>query len=182
MRDKIAIYKTPVPLTEAKNTPSLLNVMLQHSYDPKGSPFLSTSNISTASTFGSTRIAAMEIDSRRLLPNAMAWSFLGEREVLVPLVVFPDEIVHFQGKLKVNDPHQYVDRNEFIKTVETKLGRALTPEELGIGSYSEEAFKTDGFKRVKELMLDPAKLPASVCTVEGANPEAVFQTLNALLK
>ncbi len=76
-----------------------------HSGDPKGSPFLSTSNYPVARGFSieydsngqlvdnPTALVAVLSDPRMNLPNFVS-SFTSEYEHLLSLVVFPDEILH----------------------------------------------------------------------------------------
>jgi hypothetical protein len=159
------------------NGPSLLTAMSKHSYDPVGSPFLSVSNLDIAENFSTRSMAAMLIDERRLVPNAMAWDFTTEVERLVPLVVFPDEVIHFEAY------EEAFHRDDFIKKVEKNLGRKLKEHELLSAHYQEEDFIKDGYKRVKALMLDSSSLPAMQgCMIDGKSCACVFKTLNALLK
>jgi hypothetical protein len=75
---------------------SLTQMMTSHASDPQTSLFLSFSNLSVAQSFsteGDTqRLCAVRVDPRRVLPNFMS-SFESEIELLVPLVIFPDEVV-----------------------------------------------------------------------------------------
>jgi hypothetical protein len=183
-RDKFGVFKngsSPVTSVRAAgNNPSLIRMMKNHADEPKGSPFLSASNNSVSSTFGMEKRAALRIDERRLVPNAMAWSFLQEREVLVPLVVFPDEVVHFEEVPKGTDG--YIYDQDFIKHVEQKLGRPLTTAEV-VTNDTDQDFIKQGYERIKKLMLEPANLPAmQACTLEGQSCDCVFKTLNSLLK
>lgn len=100
---------------------ALAAIFKGHSHDPVGSPFLSTSVLDVASTFSGhpSKIAAMKIDSRRNLLNLV--SSYSELEQMVPLIVFPDEIIHLE---------QTDDFTSFRKTVESKLGRKLTEAEF----------------------------------------------------
>ncbi|MCX7978949.1 MAG: hypothetical protein N2578_08095, partial [Bdellovibrionaceae bacterium] len=85
------------------NYVSIARQFLSHARDPIGSAFLSFStSLAVAGNFvhnypGSNRrtgIIVARIDARRLVGNFMS-QYISEREVLVPLVVFPDEIVAF---------------------------------------------------------------------------------------
>lgn len=105
---------------------SLAGVFKGHSYEPAGSPYLSSSVFSVASTFasdyyGKSRIAAIKIDKNRSLMNLV--SGYGEMEEMIPLIVFPDEIVEL-GDFSQTNP------DEFIERVSQKLGRSLTQSEL----------------------------------------------------
>lgn len=59
-------------------------------------------------------LVAVKIDSRRMIPNVLT-KYLTERELLVPLIVFPDEIVQYQEY-----PNRAVDLNEFTKDLSGK--------------------------------------------------------------
>jgi hypothetical protein len=124
--------------------------------------------------------AALRIDERRLVPNAMAWNYLQERELLIPLVVFPDEVVHFEEVTKGSNGSIY--DQDFVKHVEEKLGRPLTTDEV-VTNDADQDFIKQGYERIKKLMLEPANLPAmQACTLEGKSCDCVFKTLNSLLK
>ncbi|EQC44669.1 hypothetical protein [Bacteriovorax sp. Seq25_V] len=100
---------------------SLAAIFKGHSHEPVGSPFLSTSVMSVAQSFAGhpPRIAAMKIDKRRNLLNLV--SGYHEVEEMVPLIVFPDEIIHLESTS---------DFASFKTTVEGKIGRSLSPSEL----------------------------------------------------
>ncbi len=100
---------------------SLAAIFKGHSHEPVGSPFLSTSVLSVAQSFAGhpPRIAAMKIDKRRNLLNLV--SGYHELEEMVPLIVFPDEIIHLESTS---------DFNSFKSVVESKIGRALKPSEI----------------------------------------------------
>jgi hypothetical protein len=67
----------------------------QHSAEPKGSPFLSfTPRFKIAKSFGSKRMASFLVDPRIINYN-LATKFGSEKEFLMPLVTFPDELVGF---------------------------------------------------------------------------------------
>jgi len=75
-------------LLHAKNVPEQL---AQHSYSSNGSPFISATVDPKVAASASKEIVALKIDPRRL-----AWNLHGkegEKEVLVPLIIFPDEII-----------------------------------------------------------------------------------------
>jgi hypothetical protein len=178
MREKIGVFTNyndkGVAFTPVKS--SLLQTMGAHAFEPKGSPFLSVSNDDVARAFGMQKRVALKVDPRRLVPNAMAWGFLKERERLIPLVIFPDEVIHLE-----EDP-SYIDSDKFHANVEAKLGRSLTESEImTTDDYSD--FIKQGYDRVKRLMLDPEQLPkVQACTLESKSCDCVFKTLNALLK
>lgn len=184
---KVSPYGDP----KAKSAPSLLTMMHNHANDPKGSPFLSTSNHGVASGFGQNSRVALSIDKKRLVTNAMAFKFLGEREVLVPLVTFPDEVVYFEEHKSKNDNfwESRINDEEFLAKVEEKLGRPLTEfEKSGTGWGNNDDFIKDGYRDIRALMLDAEKLPTQgACLVTtGASGLAgcncVYSALENLLK
>jgi hypothetical protein len=65
----------------------------RHAFAPEGSPYLSFSKSAvTANSFASHGIVAVNVDSRKVVPSWMS-PFQPEAEHLVPLLVFPDEII-----------------------------------------------------------------------------------------
>lgn len=166
-----------------KSNPSLLVQMSNHAGSPIGSPFLSFSDERVAQRFGSRSRMAVKIDPKRILPNAMAFSFGGEREMLVPLVVFPDEVVHAETAPKGLS----LDADKFKENVEKKLGRPLLDSELDhyrVGTETDEMFFKKGFESIKPLLLDSTRLPAAgSCGVgSSAGCDCVYQALETLLK
>lgn len=103
---------------------TLAGVFKGHSHEPMGSPFLSTSVFSVAENFAGhpSKIAAIKIDERRNLINLV--SDYHELEQMVPLVVFPDEIIHMGEEQNMD---------EIVSAVESKIGRSLTQHELTKG-------------------------------------------------
>lgn len=106
---------------------SLAAVFKAHSHEPAGSPYLSSSVLSVASSFASEgygdagKIAAIKIDKNRSLMNLVSsWR---EMEGMIPLIIFPDEIIELGDFSQVNS-------DEFIERVSQKLGRSLTQSEL----------------------------------------------------
>jgi predicted transcriptional regulator len=104
---------------------SLAGIFKGHSHEPMGSPFLSTSVYDVAENFAGydpRKIAAMKIDQRRNLINLV--SDYHELEQMVPLIVFPDEIIHMsEGQ----------NMEEITEAVEGIIGRPLKSHELSKG-------------------------------------------------
>ncbi len=184
MREKIGVHKSYGHGHEmmSKNNPSVLVMMENHAGDPMGSPFLSVSDHDIAAEFGRNERIALKVDERRLIPNAMAFNF-DERERLIPLVVFPDEVIHYQGK-GAGSNHYGIDDDEFLKKVEKKLGRKLKPDEIN-WKISEGDFLKKGYERIRPLLLDATELEtikgSGVCAI-GSPCDCVYKTLDALLK
>jgi hypothetical protein len=106
--------KSPVEVA-----PTILAMMNNHSGNPTGSPMLSFStNIDVAKGFSSSGIIGVKIDPRRTLPN-IASGFANELEMLVPLLVFPDEIIASQLQEGKDQP---IDHMEFLRKLNTNLG------------------------------------------------------------
>jgi hypothetical protein len=112
-RDKLAKVSGGFPYEET----SIVNSMKGHSRNPVGSPFLSVSHVDTAANFsGSSRtIAAIYTTRDRLVDNII--SDYGEYERLMPLIVFPDEILEIEEGVS--------NAKAFEKKIEQKIGRAL---------------------------------------------------------
>lgn len=104
---------------------SLAGIFKGHSHEPVGSPFLSTSVFNVASSFAGypPKMAAIKMDKRRNLLNLV--SNYHEVEQMVPLIIFPDEIIH------IDSPDNFDD---FKKIVEGKIGRKLDPTEVSKNS------------------------------------------------
>ncbi len=110
--------------------PSLASIMQAHSHEPNGSPYLSASDFSTASSFsdgdrGGYSMAAIFMDKDRFMTNAI--SDYGEMERMLPLIVFPDEIV----AMGMEDPDDYggMDQTKFFNDIKQKIGRSVTAKE-----------------------------------------------------
>ena len=189
LRQRFGVYQTynydPVSGKQlpSGNNPSLLVEMQGHAGSPQGSPFLSVSDNDIATRFGSNERIALLIDERRMIPNAMAFGF-DEKERLIPLVIFPDEVVYYQGRTPgvATTP---IDDTQFRATVEQRLGRPITPEEL-VYQRSTPDFLQDGYERIRPLLLDATQLPTitpapAVCAI-GTPCDCVYKTLDGLLK
>jgi hypothetical protein len=99
--------------TEGPKPIKIMDQFTTHSEDPVGSSFLSFStNLEVVRRFigeidytagkSGGGLLIVNIDRRRIVPN-LAANF-AEREFLVPLIVFPDEVVLYQeGELMADD-------------------------------------------------------------------------------
>lgn len=185
MRQKFGVGLQGSPVTYAikgrKDPTTLSTMMMNHANDPKGSPFISASNLDTASGFGSTHMSALMLDERRLVPNALAVGYLGEQERLIPLIVFPDEIVHYEdftGKVFEGDKNTY-----FAGEVEKKIGRSISKAERSM-LETPANFLKGSVNYGQDRFLSASSLPkpktAGACLT--ANGEGLFKTLDALLK
>ncbi len=167
-----------------KGNPSLTVMMLNHMGEAKGSPFLSSSNSEVARSFGMTKKAAILIDKRRLMMNSQNYSIAGERERLIPLIIFPDEILHLEesGVDQLKNPIP-IQEQSFVATVEQKLGRALTMEEKSNAGTSNYDFVNTAIQENHDQFLNPKLHPGiSSCEIIGPKKcDCIFGTLNALL-
>lgn len=122
MRAKFANSRTQV-LTPLQETPKIGNIMINHSGDPVGSPFMSfTTTSSIAHQWGQKGgVIIANLDKRRVLPNVNS-SIKGELEMLVPLIIFPDEVIHFA---KPTDPGFQVGLKTALAEASRKLGREI---------------------------------------------------------
>ena len=154
-------------ITKGVLSSSITTMMYNHSVEALGSPFLSTANLDVAMKFGPRQLGAFLIDERRLMPNPLPDSkYTYQHERLVPLVIFPDEVVHFHD-YKADDQGISIVKPEIRKahfkaTLEKKLGRAITKEEAS-GYKSNGEFLDYGFKRLKNLFT-PSR-PTAGCLV-----------------
>lgn len=185
MRQKFGIGIGGAPVSYAikgrKDPTTLSTMMMNHANDPKGSPFISASNLDTASGFGSTHLSALVIDERRLVPNALAVGYLGEQERLIPLIVFPDEIVHYENY--TDRPYDANRSAAFKAEVEKKIGRPVTKAEMSMAETPADFLK-GSVNYAQDNFLTASNLPkpksAGACLT--ANGEGLFKTLDALLK
>ena len=160
IRDASSRYNLP----RGKNPPSVSVMMANHATEPLGSPFLSVANYDVATKFGPRQLGAFNIDERRLILNALAPDkYLWEQEKLVPLVIFPDEVVHFHDYRK--DPVEGIGRNSpalrkkhYLAEVEKKLGRPLKSHEIS-GKGTDAEFLQESYRRLKLEVLDSSRLP-----------------------
>lgn len=110
-------------------------MMKGHSHDPVASPFLSSSVGDVAEDFADEwsggdnvkKIAAIHIDKRRIMTNLV--SDYREAEKLIPLIVFPDELIHIETA--TNEGWSANDRfmNKLYSATKQKIGRAVKQEE-----------------------------------------------------
>lgn len=161
-----------------KDEPSIIDQMKNHAATPQTSPFISVSDNTIATRFGNQERMAILIDERRLIPNAMASGY-GEIERLIPLVIFPDEVVYYTDKSK--HPEPFIKDEEFIAEVSKALGRPVTPTEINAG-VDEAEFLKRGFDRLSENLLNPsgASIKGEVCLV-GASCNCIRNALDKLL-
>lgn len=129
-------------------------IFLKHSANPQGSPFLSfTPKFETAQGFGGPKMMMGLIDPRLLHFN-YASSFGHEKEFLLPLVTFPDEMAGFWHK----DYHSKIDQEAHFQN---RL-KILIENEYGKGK-SEDIIKNikkntaDFFSAVYKDGADPIK-------------------------
>jgi hypothetical protein len=81
--------------SEYTKSARVTTMFFNHSREPKGSPFLSlTPSFEVAQRFGSKKMSAYLLDPREMSYN-FASKYKNEIEFLMPLMVFPDEVVYF---------------------------------------------------------------------------------------
>ncbi len=160
MRDKFGSEQLRDPTTAYTlkgSNPSGINVMMgNHAVEAKGSPFLSVADYDTATHFGPRKLGAFMIDERRLMPNPLPpTKYLWEQEKLVPLIIFPDEVVYFHdywgNPVEGVGPKDPVARKaHFIGEVESRLGRKVSAVEMS-GTKDGVGFLETAFKRMTEF-------------------------------
>jgi hypothetical protein len=183
MREKfgsyLLIFKSEHNKSKIKNIVTLSTMMRNHADDPIGSPFLSASQLSVARNFGSEKLAALLINENRLISNINS-GFLGEREILIPLIIFPDEVIHYvdQSRTKTR-----INVENFKKEVEIKIKREILPEEEFSTRVSEEQFKIHGTRDLKDQIFGAGLEAPSVCSLSGPSDcQCLYTRLNSLLK
>lgn len=139
---------------------SLAMVFKAHSHEPFGSPFMSAAGLSVASNFidgyesGSDKagLAAIHINPKRLSYNLV--SDYGESERLIPMILFPDEVVHLEEIASGGD----INYGVFQQRVESRIGRSLTNTEKGMNSLSALEATKAWWELVNPEGLTPAKM------------------------
>ena len=114
---------------------SYIAMMKGHSHDPVASPFLSTSVGDVAEDFADEwtgnddvkKIAAIHIDKRRIMTNLV--SDYREAEKLVPLIIFPDELVHIETATDEAWSSDSSLMDKLYSQTKEKIGRAVKEEE-----------------------------------------------------
>ncbi len=142
-RDKLASQATNYPF----KVTSVINSLKGHSVNPLGSPFISMSYASKASAFSGTEknMAVMAVPKERIIDNLIS-GFSSEREQMVPLILFPDEILAVEsGK----------SNQELEQIAEQKLGRALNSYEKGSST------QLNGLESTKNYWNYISKAPAN---------------------
>jgi len=117
-----------------ESVPMIHSLFQHHSNDPNGSPFLSLSNLHVADDWdGNTnKIAAISVSKNRVTPNIIS-DYVSENERLIPMFVFPDEIIHYSEDEPID---------HFQMKVEQILGRELTEaEQTGGNDYNVKAIQ-----------------------------------------
>lgn len=147
------------------DVPSLASIMQAHSHEPNGSPFLSASNFDTASSFsdgggGDYNMAAIFIDKDRFMTNAI--SDYGEQERMIPLIVFPDEIVAM-GKPEIAEGSSYAefDENAFLAKVKQNIGRNIKTHEKSSSGWNELKPTQEWWESINPKKVTVAKSPQS---------------------
>ncbi len=115
------------------NYNSIMTLFKGHSREPVGSSLISASEFDTALGFSTgdnrSAIAALSMNPNRLLFNIFS-DYTDEVERLIPLIIFPDEIVHLEAKkYKSEIDVRRIDEDDFKSKVVQKLGRELRPDE-----------------------------------------------------
>lgn len=181
LRDAESVYNL------GKNPGSISVMMANHAIEAKGSPFLSTAAYDVAAKFGPRRLGAFQIDERRLVLNALSPDkYLYQHEMLTPLFIFPDEVVHFHDYAEnpvagVGPKQPQLRKEHYLRELEKKLGRKITSAEIsGVGD--EKAFMKRSYERLTELLLEKDGLQAGPgCALDKKKCECL-KALKALLQ
>jgi hypothetical protein len=148
---------------------SLTSFMHQHSQNPVGSSFLSFSSFNVADGFSYSNkekarlVAAVRVDPRRAIPNMIS-GFSSEKEVLVPLIVFPDEIVSIYNS-------NQMDEFGFYDAIEDKIGRKLTEQE----KHGNSSFIDESLSYWKKYMVPKKNAPANFGPKSGLNCQQLLE-------
>jgi len=125
-RDKLASQATGYP----NAITSVINSLKGHSVNPLGSPFISMSYAEKAGAFSGLEknMAILAIPRERIIDNVIS-GFNSEREQMVPLILFPDEILSVNSGIA--NSYGATDLEQLHQIAESKIGRALTSYEKG---------------------------------------------------
>lgn len=183
LRDADSVYNL------GKNPGSISVMMANHAIEAKGSPFLSTASYDVATKFGPRKLGTFQIDERRLILNALSPDrYLYQHEMLTPLFIFPDEVVHYHDYANnpvagVGPKQPELRKKHYIAELEKKLGRKVTDAEIaGVGN--EKQFMQRSYGKLTDLLLDKDKLPKAGpgCSIDKKSCDCLFKALNALMK
>jgi uncharacterized protein YqgQ len=185
LRDADSIYN----LSSGKNPGAITVMMANHAIEAKGSPFLSTASYDVATKFGPRQLGAFMIDERRLILNALSPDkYLYQHEMLTPLFIFPDEVVHFHDYAKnpvagVGPKSPEVRKKHFVSELEKKIGRPVSAAEI-TGKGTEKDFLKRSYQALTGMVLEKDELPkiGPGCALNSQSCKCLFQTLNGLLK
>lgn len=162
-----------------------------HAAKPDGSPFLSfTPGVSTAVTFGQKRISGYLIDPRILEYNFTS-VYSHEREFLLPLATFPDEII-VVNDLSIHPalPAGQQLEGALHKLVMQNLENKLGPAE-GIETYKKISENSKKFFSNMNLTMNfdaqaikdkSAAKAAEIAKLPKVEPTMAVNTCNDLLK
>ncbi len=149
---------------------SLEYLLKAHADEPYASQFISYSvEPGVALRFGSKKAAIVKVDERRLVPNIFS-RFGGEFEYLAPVILFPDEVVHYQevakeylrplpGTATLDD---MVDRQRITEEfAEAFLAKAREIDPMSAAkSSTTDAYYQEGNRWFERLLsVDPSVAP-----------------------
>lgn len=141
--------------------------MLAHAKEPKASSFISFSYdpILAKSFIGDDKqkkisektvsipnggLLVVNVDSRRMIPNLTS-NFKWEVEILVPLIIFPDEVVSYhEGIFKSN-----AEFDEFMEDISQKTGINFSKWDSAKTENNETLkvkYKREGFSFMRKIM------------------------------
>lgn len=140
-------YTSPKPVSPLVEMPKVTSIMANHARNPIGSPFLSfTTELALAASYSEERnIAVVRVDERRILPNALSM-FKGESELLVAMMIFPDEVIHYPNFPK-NTPLVTATadwKQAFLAEASAKLGAEVPAGAAGFTGPFDGAFRIFG--------------------------------------
>ncbi|WP_413558264.1 hypothetical protein [Bdellovibrio sp. HCB209] len=134
-------------------TTLLTTQLSRHAGDPRASSFVSFTSapevaigfVGRAQEQGKSGggILAVRVDKRRMLPNMMS-SYQQEIERLVPLIIFPDEVIAYRESAGITK----MVMDSFVEEVRLKTGVTLQSR----NEDSEKMFKKEGADSFKLLL------------------------------
>ena len=137
MRYRLGFRKSPtnpVTKTPMEISPKVTSMMINHARDPVGSAFLSfTTKASTAFGFAGRETLAVRVDRRRVLPNIQS-GLKHEMEMLVPLLIFPDEVI---AHTRAQSTRANIYAFEAEVLVKSQLTGAQLPTAIAKGAFAD---------------------------------------------
>jgi len=153
MRHRLGIEMDTETPSSLVSTPKIAAIMRNHSFKANGSPFLSlSSDPKIAFHFSESGILAIRVDARRAVSNLTS-VVSSKWEYFVPLIIFPDEIVHFEEGAGPLSDVKFNNGEQFLENFKQKLGPQQYQIYLDSRSNNARNFKESFFQLFNKIQL-----------------------------